>query len=323
MLTRRKTLLAASAVAMPFVSTTGWAQAYPNKPVKIVVAFPAGGPTDAHARMIAPWLSDQLGQQFVVENRSGAGGMIGTEAVVRSAPDGYTIQILSTAEMMAQASYEKLNFNITRDLQAIGPISRGPLLLVCNPAFPVKTVAELIAHAKSRDGRVTYASVGVGTPQHVGMELFKMSTGINMIHVPYSGSAPALTDLIGGQVDVMFDAITSTIEHVRSGRLRLLAAASPMPLKALPGAPLVAETLPGFEIYNILGVMAPKGTPDAIVSLLNKVISEGVAVQKNQAWLESVGREPMTMPAAQYNALVASEVDKWAKVVKFANIKAE
>jgi tripartite-type tricarboxylate transporter receptor subunit TctC len=322
MLTRRNALrIVSGALGMPFVSRTAWAQVYPNRPVKIIVGFPAGGPSDATARLIASWLTESVGQQFIVENRPGAGGTLATESVVRSPADGYTLEIVSTAETVAQSSYENLSFNIVRDLVGIAPIGIGPTLLLANPNFPVRTVAELIAYAKAQPGKVNYGSTGVGTTQHLAPELLKLLTGIEMTHIPYRGSAPALTDLIAGQVDIMIDSITSSIEHVRSGKLRVLAVGSAKRLAMMPDIPAIAETLPGFEVLSFVGVAAPRRTPAPIIALLHKAISDGVASSRIREWHANLGREPMFMSQDDFDKYIANETERWAKVVKFANIK--
>jgi tripartite-type tricarboxylate transporter receptor subunit TctC len=324
MLTRRKTLqLAASAIAMPFVTRVASAQAYPNKPVKIVVGFPAGGPADSNARLVTPWLSEHLGQQFVVENRAGASGTIGAESVVRSAADGYTLFLITTNDTVAQSTYSKLSYNVASDLVGVSPIGHGPMLLVVNPTSPAKTVPEFIAYAKSRPGKMNYASTGMGSPHHVSMELLKMLTGIDAQHVPYRGSAPAITDLLAGNVDVMIESATVALEQVRAGKLRALGVATASPIAALPNTPTIAASVPGFEAALFAGIAAPKGTPTPIVNLLNREIRAGLRSAAVKTWHDNLGRQTLDMTPQEFGTHISADVEKWAKVAKFANINVE
>ena len=273
-LPRRQFLhLAAGAAALPAVSRIAWAQAYPTRPVRIIVGFAAGGAADIIARLIGQWLSERLGQPFVIENRPGAGSNIATEAVVRAPPDGYTLLLVGTANAINATLYDKLNFNFIRDIAPVAGIIRVPNVMVVNPSVPAKTVPEFIAYAKANPGKINMASGGIGTAAHVSGELFKMMAGVDMVHVPYRGAAPALTDLLGGQVQVMFASMPSSIEHIRAGKLRALAVTTATRSEALPDIPTVGEFVPGYEASAWYGVGAPKDTPAEIVDKLNKEIN--------------------------------------------------
>jgi tripartite-type tricarboxylate transporter receptor subunit TctC len=314
--------LAAGAAALPAVSRFAWAQAYPTRPVRIVVTFPAGSTSDILARPMAQWLQERLGQPFVVDNRPGAGGTIGTEAVVRASPDGYTLLLISGAHTVNATLYDKLSFNFIRDIVPVAGISRETGLMVVNPSVPAKTVPEFIAYAKANPGKINMASAGIGASTHVAGELFKMMTGVNMVHVPYRGSPPALTDLLGGQVHVYFGPIAGSIEYVRAGTLRALAVTTAKRSEALPDLPTVGEFVPGYEASAVWGVGAPRNTPAEIVDKLNKEINAGLADPKVKARLE-LGGTALPGSPADFGKLIAEETEKWAKVVKFANIKPE
>lgn len=321
-LLRRQFLhLAAGAVALPAVSQIAMAQTYPTRPVHIIVPFPAGGPTDILARLMGQWLSERLGQPFVIENRPGAGGNIGTEAVVRASPDGYTLLLVGAFNAINATLYEKLNFNFIRDIAPVGSIMRAVYVMEVNPSVPAKTVPEFIAYAKANPGKLNMASAGNGTPQHVSGELFKMMAGINMTHVPYRGSAPALTDLLGGHVQVMFDNMTSSLEYIRAGKLRPLAVTTATRSVALPDIPTVGDFVPGFEASAQFGLGAPRNTPVDVIEKLNKEINAGLADPKIKARLADFGGTVLALSPADFGKLIADETEKWGKVVKFSGAK--
>jgi tripartite-type tricarboxylate transporter receptor subunit TctC len=321
-----KTLFAVALAAVVMIaSTTSRAdsQSYPTRPVRIIVGFPPGGGVDTMARLIGQSLSERLNEQFVIENRPGAGSNIGTEAVVHATPDGYTLLLATIPNAVNATLYQRLNHNFIRDIAPVAGVSRVPSLVLVHPAFPAKTIPELIAYAKANPGKINMASSGNGTSDHMGEELFKMMAGINMLHVPYRGAAPALTDLLGGQVQVMFGTMPASIQYVRAGSLRALAVTTATRSEALPDIPAVSEILPGYEVETWYGVAAPRNTPSAIVEKLNKEIIASLADPKLKARLADLGAEPMPMTPAEFQKLVAEETDKWGKVVKFAGIKAE
>ena len=315
--------LAAAAVALPAVSRLAKAQAYPARPVRIIVGFPAGGPTDINARVMAQWLSERLGQQFVVENRPGAASNIGTEAALRAPADGYTLLQVSSSNAVNATFYDNLSFNILTDTSPVGAIIRVPFVMEVNPSVPAKRVPEFIAYAKANPGKINMASGGTGTSIHIAGELFKMMAGVNLVHVPYRGSAPALTDMLGGQVQVMFDIMTSSIGHIRSGALRALAVTTAKRSDALPELPTVGDFLPGYEASAWYGIAAPKGTPSAIVEKLNSEINAGLADAGVKARLAELGGTVIPGTPADFGKLVADEVEKWGKVVKFSGAKPE
>jgi tripartite-type tricarboxylate transporter receptor subunit TctC len=322
-LPRRQFLhLAAGAAALPAVPRFAWGQSYPWRPVRIVVTFPAGSTSDILARPMAQWLQERLGQPFVVDNRSGAGGTIGTEAVVRASPDGYTLLLISGAHTINATLYDKLSFDFIRDIAPVAGVSRETGVMVVNPSVPAETVPDFIAYAKANPGKINMASAGIGASTHVAGELFKMMTGVNMVHVPYRGSPPALTDLLGGQVQVYFGPIAGSIEYVRAGTLRALAVTTAKRSEALPDLPTVGEFVPGYEASAVWGVGAPRNTPAEIVDKLNKEINAGLADPKIKARLE-LGGTVLPGSPADFGKLIAEETEKWAKVVKFANIKPE
>jgi tripartite-type tricarboxylate transporter receptor subunit TctC len=323
-LPRRKFLhLAAGAAALPAVSRLARAQDYPTRPVRLVVFFPPGGVGDILARMMGQWLSERLGQPFIIENRPGAGGNIGTEAVVRSSPDGSTLLWATSPNAINATFYDKLNYNFIRDIAPVAATIRVPNVMVVNPTLPAKTVPEFITHAKANPGKLNMASGGNSVPSHVAGELFKMMAGIDMVHVPYRGSAPALTDLLAGQVHVMFDAMPSSIEHIRSGKLRPLAVTTMARSDVLPDIPTIGDVLPGFEASTWFGVGAPRNTPPEIVDKLNKEINTGLADPKIKARISDLGGTVLAGSPADFGKLIADETEKWAKVVKFSGAKAD
>jgi tripartite-type tricarboxylate transporter receptor subunit TctC len=313
--------LAAGALAVPAVSRMAWAQAYPARPVRLVVGLPAGSSPDIGARLMAQWLSERLGQQFVVDNRPGANTNIGTETVVRAPADGYTLLLLIAANAVNATLYDNLSFNIVRDLAPVAGIARVPQVMEVHPSVPVTTVPEFIAYAKANPGKLNMASGGVGGTPHVAGELFKMMAGIDMVHVPYR--ANPRPDLLGGQVQVMFDTVPASIEYIRAGKLRALAVTSATRLPALPDVPTVAEFLPGYEASGWQGLAAPRGTPTEIVERLNTEINAALADAGIRAQFANLGALPMPMRPAEFARLIQDDIDKWAKVIKFAGIKAE
>ena len=323
-LPRRQFLhLAAGAVALPAVPRIARTQTYPARPVRIIVGFPAGGTTDIAARLIAQALSERLGQQFIVENRPGASTNLAVEAVVRAPGDGYTLLAASATNTINVSLFEKLNFNFIRDIVMVAGLVSSPLVLEVHPSVPVKTVPELIAYAKANPGKVTLASFGVGTTSHVAGELFKMMTGVNMLHVPYRGSAPLVTDLIGGQVQAAVDNLPASIEHIRAGKLRALAVTTATRSEVLPDIPTVAQYLPDFDASAWIALGAPRNTPAPIVDKLNREINAALADPKIKARTAELGATVYPGSPADFGKLVAEETDKWAKVVKFAGLKPE
>jgi tripartite-type tricarboxylate transporter receptor subunit TctC len=321
---RRKFLhLAAAAAALPAASRIARAQSFPTRPVHIIVGFPAGSTGDTVTRLMGQWLSERLGQPFVIENRPGAGSNIATEAVVRARPDGHTLLCVTTANEIGATLYKNLNFNFIRDIAPVAGFVQLPLVMEVNPSVPAKTVLELIAYSKANPGRINMASAGNGTIQHVAGELFNMMAGINMLHVPYRGSPPALTDLMGGQVQLMFDLTISSIEYIRADKLRGLAVTSAIRSQALPDTPTVGEFVPGYEASAWNGVGAPKDTPPEIVDKLNREINAGLSDPKIKEWLANIGAVPMPMSPVEFGKLIADETDKWGKVVTFAGVRAD
>ncbi len=318
---RRFLKLTAGAAALALVSPIAAAQAYPTRPVRIIVGFASGGTLDIIARLLGQWLSERFGQPFVVENRPGAGGNIGTEAVVRAPPDGYTLLLVGSPNMINATLYEKLNFNFIRDIAPVASTDRVPLVMEVNPAFPAKSVPEFIAYTKANPGKINMASAGTGTGQHVAGELFKMMAGVDMTHVPYRSAGPALTDLIGGQVQVMFDGLPASIEHIRAGRLRALAVTTATRLEALPDISTVGDFVPGYEASAVHGLGAPKNTPAEIVDSLNKAINSALAEFKTKARLADLGLTVLAGSPAEFGKLIAEETEKWGKVVKFSGAK--
>ena len=315
--------LAAGAAALPAASRFAWAQAYPTRSVRIIAATGPGGAPDILARLLGQWLSGRLGQQFVTENRPGGGNTIGTEVVVRAPPDGYTLLLVDGTASINATLYEKLNYNFIRDIATVAGIVRLPNLMMVNPSVPAKTVPELIAYAKANPGKINMASAGIATPSHVAGELFKMMTGIEMVHVPYRGGAAALTDLIGGQMQVMFLSPAALIEYIRSGRLRALAVTTTTRWEGLPDIPTAGEFVPGYETSIVLGVGVPKATPVEIIDKLNREINAALADPKIKARLAVLGGTPLAGSPADFAKLIAEETEKWGKVIKFAGIKPE
>ena len=323
-LPRRKFLrLAAGAAALPALSRIARAQAYPTRPVRIIVPYTAGGSADILARLIGQWLSERLGQPFIIDNRPGAGTNIGTETVVKAPPDGYTLLLASPANAINATLYDKLNFNFMRDMVPVASIHRIPHLVVVHPSVPVNTVPELIAYAKANAGRINMASGGNGSGSHVCGELFKMMTGINMVHVPYRGAAPAMTDLIGGQVQVMFPDMPSSIEYIRSEKLRALAVTTATRSEALASVPTVGEAVSEYEASAFQGIAAPKNTPVEVTVKLNREINAALADSKIKARLADIGGTPLPGSSADFASLIAQETEKWNKVIRFAGIKPE
>ena len=315
--------LAAGAAALPAVSRIARAQAYPSRPVRIIVGFPAGGPNDFHARLMGQWLSEKLSQQFIVENRPGAGGNTGTEAVVRAPPDGYTLLLASVSDAINATLYERLPFNFLRDIAPVAGIVRNRLVVEVHPSFPAKTIPELIAYAKANPGKIDMASGGNGSSMHVAGELFKMMTGVSMVHVPYRGEAPALTDLISGQVQVMFGTVTASLAYIRTGKLRALAVTTATRSEALPDVPPVGDFVPGYEVSTWVGIGAPKGTPSEVIDRLNREINSGLDSPRIKARYADLGATPFAGSPADLGKFMAEDTEKWAKVIKFANIRAE
>jgi tripartite-type tricarboxylate transporter receptor subunit TctC len=321
---RRKFLkLAAAAAALPVLPRFAMAQAYPSRPVRLVVGYPPGGPADIGSRLVAQALSDRLGQPFIVENRPGAGGNIGTEVVVKAAPDGYTLINANIPHSINATLYDNLSFNFIRDIAGVALIYRQPLVLEVNPSLPVKTVPEFIAYAKANPGTINAASSGIGTPQHLALELFKRMAVVDLIHVPYRGSAPALTDLISGQVQAMLDTINSSIGHVRSGRLRALAVSTAKRSDALPDAPTIGDFVSGFEVTSWSGVGVPKKTPVEIIAKLNKEINAALGEPKLKERFAELGAIVSPISSAEFDKFIADETEKWGRVIRGANIRAE
>jgi tripartite-type tricarboxylate transporter receptor subunit TctC len=315
--------LAAAAGACALVPRRTGAQAYPAKPLRWIVGFPPGGGADIISRIVAPWLSERLGQPVIVENKPGASTNISVQAVVNSPPDGYTLLFIAASAAVNATLFDKLPFSLVRDIAPVSGLIDFPLVLVANPALPAKSVAELIAHAKANPGKVSLASFGTGTTSHVAGELFKMMAGIEMVHVPYRGGAPMLADLLGGQVQVGIDVMTTALPHIRSGALNALAVAGKNRFPGLPEVPTIGETVAGYEANSWCGVGVPKGTPDDIIERLNREINAGLADPTLKARLANVATTPIFFTPSEFGAYVAAEVDKWGKVVRTAGVKPE
>jgi tripartite-type tricarboxylate transporter receptor subunit TctC len=313
--------LAAGAAALPAISRFAWAQTYPARPVRLIVPVAPGGTSDILARLMGPWLSERLGQPFIIENRPGAGNSIGTEAVVRAPADGYTLLLCGVPNATNATIYDKLNYNFIRDITPVAGVIRGPYVLVVNTSVPAKSVPEFIDYAKANPRHVNMAATGTGTGDHVAGEMFKMMAGIDMVHVPYRGGGPALTDLIAGQVQVMFPGTVSSIQYIRAGRLRALAVTTAARSHELTDIPTVGEFVPGYEASQWFGIGAPKATPAEIVEKLNKEINAGLADPKIKARLADLGGDVLALSPADFGKLIADETEKWAKVVKFAGIR--
>jgi tripartite-type tricarboxylate transporter receptor subunit TctC len=320
---RRFLHLAAGAVAVSAVSRIARAQTYPTRPVRIIVGFPAGDGPDILARLMGQWLSERLGQSFIIENRTGAGGTIAAEAVVRAAPDGYTLLSVGTGNAVNATFYDRLNFNFISDIAPVASTIRTTFVMVANLSVPAKTIPEFIAYAKANPGKISMASAGVGTGTHMTGELFKMMTGVNMVHVPYRGGAPAIADLLAGQVQVMFDVEPNLIEYIKAGKVRALAVTAAMRSDALPDVPTVGEFLPGYEATGWWGIGAPKNTPAEIIQKLNMEINAALADSKMKARLADFGGTPLVLSPADFGKLIIEETEKWARVIKAAGIKPE
>jgi len=315
--------LAAGAVALPAVSGIARAQTYPTRPVRLIVGFAPGGPTDILARLMGQWLSERLGQPFVVDNRPGASGNIAAEAVVRAPADGYTLLLVGGNNAINATLYDKLNFNFIRDIAPVATIIRAPQILVVNPSVPAKTIPEFIAYAKAHPRKLNMASGGTGTPPHLAGELFKMMAGVDLIHVPYRGNGPAFNDLIGGQVQVMFPSPVGLLEYIRAGKLRALAVTTAMRSEALADLPTVGDFVPGYEASGWFGVGAPRNTPSEIIDKLNKEINAALADPKLKTRLADLGGDVLALSPGEFGRLIADETEKWGKVIRAANIKPE
>src|SRR5215216_4350371 len=310
--------LAAGAAALPAVPRMSRAQAYPSRPVRIVVGFPAGGATDIQARLMGQWLSDRLGQQFIIENRAGASGNIGTEAVAKAPADGYTLLQIVTPHAINAALYTNLNFDFVRDIAPIICVARLAYVIVVHPSVLATTIPEFIAYAKAHPGQINYGSAGAGTPQNITCELFKMMTGVNLVHVPYRGGAPAVTDLIGGHIQVIFSPVSESIEHVKAGKLRPLAVTTAARLDVLPDVATMADFVPGYEASGFAGVGAPRDTPAEIITMLNKELNAGLADSKVKARIVELGGTVLGGSPAEFGAILTEATEKWARVIKFA-----
>jgi tripartite-type tricarboxylate transporter receptor subunit TctC len=315
--------LTAGAAALPAVSRVARAQAYPTRPVRMIVPIAPGGAQDILARLMGHWLSERLGQPFVIDNRPGGGTNIGTEAVVRAPADGHTLLLIPPDSAINATLYDKLSFNFVRDIAPVAGVFRGAYVMVVNPSVLAKTVPEFIAYAKANPGKINMASVGIGSGPHIAGELFKMMAGIDMVHVPYRGGGPALTDLLGGQVQVMFPGTVASIEYIRAGRLRALAVTTATRPETLPRIPTMGEFVPGYEASQWFGIGAPKNTAADIVDKLNSEINAGLADPKIKARLADLGGEVLALSPADFAKLIADETEKWGKVIRAANIKPE
>jgi tripartite-type tricarboxylate transporter receptor subunit TctC len=323
-LPRRKFLHLAGGIAtFPAVLRMAKAENYPYKPVRFIIGYTPGGSADIAARLIGQWLSERLGQSFIVESRPGAGSNIGTEAVIRSPPDGYTILLVAPANAINATLYRKLNYNFIRDIAPVAGIIRFPNVMEVNPSVPAKTVPEFITYAKANPGKINFASSGNGSTIHMSGELFKMMTGVDIVHVPYRGSAQALTDMLGGQVQVMFDNVPTSLEHIRSGKLRPLAVTTSMRSSVLPDVPTVADFVPGYESSAWYGVAVPKGTPLEIIDMLNRAINAGLADPKLKARFAELSAAVLPGSPDDFGKLLVDETEKWAKVVKFSGASAD
>jgi len=321
-LSRRTFLhLAAGAVAMPAALRIAWAQSYPTRPVRIIAGFPAGSASDVTARLMGQWLSERLGQSFIVENRLGAASNLAAEAVVRSLPDGYTLLLVTSVNAVNATRYDNLNFDLIHDIAPVASIARGPGVMVVNPMFPAKSIPEFIAYAKANPGKINVGTAGSGSMLDVYSELFMMMAGVDMVRVPYRGAPPALTDLIGGRVQVVFDTFAASIELVRAGKLRALGVTTATRSAALPDIPSLGDFLPGYDASILLGIGAPKNTPSDIVEKLNKEIDAALVDPSMKARIANFGYTTFTSSPAEYGKLIAEDIEKWAKVIKFAGIK--
>ena len=316
--------LAVGAAALPAMSRVAWAQAYPSsRPVRIVVGFPAGGATDIMARLMGEWLTQRLGQQFIVDNKPGASGNIGTETVARAPADGYTLLQAVTPNAINAALYNNLSFDFIRDIAPVIYLARLAYVVVVNPSVPATTLPEFIAYAKANPGKINYGSAGQGTPQNIACELFKMMTGVNLVHVPYRGGAPAVADLLAGQVQVIFAPVSESIQQIKAGKLRALAVTPAVRLDVLPDVPTVAEFVPGYEASGFAGIGVPKGTPAEIIAMLNKELNAGLADGKIKGRIVELGGTVTGGSPAEFGTIISDATEKWAKVIKFAGVKAE
>jgi tripartite-type tricarboxylate transporter receptor subunit TctC len=315
--------LAVGAAALPAMPGIARAQAWPSRPVRIVVGFPAGGATDIQARLMGQWLSDRLGQQFIIENRAGASGNIGTEAVAKAPADGYTLLQIVTPHAINAALYSNLNFDFIRDITPVICAARLAYVVVVHPSVPAATIPELIAYAKANPGKLNYGSAGHGTPQNIACELFKMMAGVNLVHVPYRGGAPATTDLIGGHLQVIFSPLSESIEHIKAGKLRALAVTSATRLDVLPDVPTVADFVPGYEASGFAGIGAPRGTPAELIELLNNELNAGLADSKIKTRIVELGGTVLGGSPAAFGTILSEAIEKWARVIKFAGIRVE
>jgi tripartite-type tricarboxylate transporter receptor subunit TctC len=315
--------LAASAAALPAASRIARAQAYPSRPARIIVGFPAGGATDIQARLMGQWLSERLGQQFIVENRAGASGNLGTEVAVRAPADGYTLLQIVTPNAINAALYSNLPFDFVRDIAPVICAARLAYVVVVHPSVPATTIPEFIAYAKANPGKINYGSAGHGTPQNISCELFKMMAGVNLVHVPYRGGAPATGDLVGGHLQVIFAPVSEAIEQVKAGKLRPLAVTTAKRLDVLPDVPTVGDFVPGYEASGFAGIGVPRNTPAEIVELLNKELNAGLADARIRTRIVELGGTPLGGSPAEFAAIIAEAIEKWTRVIKFAGIKVE
>jgi len=323
-LARRRFLrLAACAAALPATSRVALGQSYPSRPVRWIIGFAPGGSSDIHARLMAQWLSERLGQQVVVENRPGANTNIAIQAAINSPPDGYTLVGLTSSNASNATLYESLPFNLQRDIVPVAGLTKGALVLGVNPSMPIRSVVEFIAHAKANPARISVASYGVGSTSHLAQELFKLMTGISVIHVPYRGDAPALTDVIAGQVEATFSTVTASLEYVRVGKLRALGVTTATRWNTLPDVPAITDIVPGYEASTWNGVGAPRGTPLEIVETLNGAINAGLGDPKIKARIADLGSVPLPLTPKEFSELLANDTDRWGKVIRAANIKPE
>jgi tripartite-type tricarboxylate transporter receptor subunit TctC len=321
-ISRREVLnLAVGVAALPAFSRTARAQNYPTRPVRIIVGFPAGGASDITARMLGQWLSERLGQQFIIENRPGAGTNIATEAVAKSPPDGYTLLLVSVANTVNATLYERLNFDFIRDIAPVAALIRSPLVMEVNPSVPVSTIPEFIAMAKANPGSIAAASAGNGTPAHMASELFQILTDIDLIDVPYRGGAPALSDLLAGQVQVMFENLPTSLEYIRAGKLRPLGVTTAARSDLLPALPAISEFVPGYEVSSWFGIGAPKNVPTNIVDMLNTAINAGLADPKLKSHLMDLSATVLPGSPADFDQLIVDETEKWRKLIQAAKIK--
>jgi tripartite-type tricarboxylate transporter receptor subunit TctC len=315
--------LAAGAAALPAVPRIARAQAYPSRPVRIIVGFAPGGATDIQARLMGQWLSDRLGQQFIVENRSGASGNIGTEAAAKAPADGYTLLQIVTPNAINAALYTHLNFDFIRDIAPVICSARLAYVVVVHPSVPATTIPEFITYAKANPGKINYGSAGSGTPQNIACELFKMMAGVNLVHVPYRGGAPATTDLIGGHLQVIFSPVSESIQYVKAGQLRALAVTTATRLDVLPDIPTLAEFVPGYEASGFAGIGAPRNTPTEIIDMLNKEVNAGLADSNIKNRIVELGGTVLGGSPAEFGTILSEAIEKWARVIKFAGIKVE